>query len=258
MTADLFSLKDKVAIITGSSRGIGRAVAERMAEAGARVVISSRKGEACAAVADAIRAQGGEAAAIPCNIAEDAALEALVAQTHDVFGPVDILVCNAAANPVYGPMTDVDDAAFDKVLHNNVKQNVKLAHLCLPDMAATGDGAVIIVSSIAGYSGSKSLGVYAISKAADFQIARNLAVEWSPKGIRANCIAPGLIKTDFARALWENPKALSYVEHLTPLGRMGEPDDIAGVAVFLASPAARYISGQTITVDGGMTIGDPF
>lgn len=258
MASDLFSLDGKVAIITGSSRGIGKAIAERMAEAGAKVVISSRKGEACAPVAEAIRAKGGEAIAVPCNIAEDDGLQNLVDETRQKLGPIDILVCNAAANPVYGPMADVDDEAFDKVLHNNVKQNVKLAHLCLPDMAEKGDGAVIIVSSIAGMGGSKNLGVYAISKAADFQIARNLAVEWSPKGVRANCIAPGLIKTDFARALWENPKTLAYVERMTPLGRMGDPDDIAGVAVFLASPAARYISGQTVTVDGGMTIGDAF
>ncbi|MGF1604713.1 MAG: SDR family NAD(P)-dependent oxidoreductase [Rhodothalassiaceae bacterium] len=255
---ELFSLKDKVAIITGSSRGIGRAIAERMAEAGAKVVISSRKGEACAPVAEAIQSAGGEAIVVPCNISEHAALENLVAQTRKQFGRVDILVCNAASNPVYGPMAQVDDAAFHKILSNNVVQNIKLAHMVLPEMAERGDGVVLLISSIAGLAGSKNLGAYAISKAADYQIARNFAVEWSGQGIRANTIAPGLIKTDFAKALWENPKTLAYVERMTPAGRMGDPDDIAGVAVFLASPAARYITGQTIVVDGGMTVGDAF
>lgn len=254
----LFSLEGQVAIITGSSRGIGRAIAERMAQAGAKVVISSRKGEACAPVAEAINDAGGEAAVIPCNISDDAALEELVAKTKERFGKIDIVVCNAASNPVYGPMADVTDDAFHKILGNNVVQNVKLCNLCLPDMAERRSGSVIIISSVAGLNGSRNLGAYAISKAADYQIVRNLAVEWSAKGIRANTIAPGLIKTDFAKALWENPKALGYVEKITPCGRMGEPDDIAGVAVFLASDAARYLTGQTIVVDGGMTIGDAF
>lgn len=255
---DLFSLAGKTAIITGSSRGIGRAIAERMAQAGANVVISSRKGEACAPVAEAIETKGGTAAVVPCNISDDTALKTLVEETKARFGQVDILVCNAASNPVYGPMAQVDDEAFHKILGNNVVQNIKLAHLCLPDMAERGDGAVILISSVAGMAGSKNLGAYAISKAADYQIARNLAVEWSGKGIRANTIAPGLIKTDFAKALWENPKTLAYVERMTPAGRMGDPDDIAGVAVFLASDAARYVTGQTLVVDGGMTIGDAF
>lgn len=204
--SSLFSLNGKVAIITGSSRGIGRAIAERMAEAGAKVVVSSRKGEACAPVAEAIREKGGEAIVVPCNISEDSQLEQLVAETKAKWGRVDSLVCNAASNPVYGSMTQVDDAAFHKILGNNVVQNIKLAHLCLPDMAERQDGSVILISSVAGMAGSRNLGAYAISKAADYQIARNLAVEWSPKGIRANTIAPGLIKTDFAKALWENPK----------------------------------------------------
>lgn len=254
----LFSLKDKVAVITGSSRGIGRAIAEAMADAGAHVVISSRKKERCEPVAETIRARGGSAVVIPCNISNPDELEKLVDETGKQLGSIDCLVLNAASNPVYGPMIDVSDDAFDKIMGNNVRANMQLAHLVLPDMAKKGDGSIIIISSIAGMVGSKNLGVYAISKAADSQLARNLAVEWSPKGIRANCIAPGLVKTDFAKALWDNPKTRAYVEKVTPLGHIGEPEDIAGVAVFLASRAARFITGQTIIADGGVTIADIF
>ncbi|WP_281301712.1 MULTISPECIES: SDR family oxidoreductase [unclassified Iodidimonas] len=254
----LFSLKDKVAIITGSSRGIGRAMAIAMADAGAKVVISSRKREACKPVADAIKAAGGEAIIVPCNISDKDQLLNLVSKTREHYGRIDILVCNAASNPVYGSMTEVSDDAFDKIIGNNVRANMNLAHMVLPEMAERGDGAIILVSSIAGLSGSRNLGIYAISKAADFQVARNLAVEWSKKGIRINCIAPGLIRTDFAKALWENDKARAYVEKVTPAGRIGEPEDMAGIAVFLASPAARYITGQTIIADGGVTIADIF
>lgn len=255
---DPFSLDGQVAVITGSSRGIGRAVAEAMAAAGAKVVVSSRKREACEPVAAAIREAGGEAAVIPCNISDSAQLEALVEKTREAFGRTDILALNAASNPVYGPMAEADDEAFDKIMGNNVRSNMKLAHMVLPEMAERGEGSVIIVSSIAGMRGSRNLGLYAISKAADFQLARNLAMEWSPKGVRINCIAPGLIRTDFARALWEDDKARATVERLTPLRRLGEPEDIAGVAVFLAAPASRFITGQTIIADGGATIADVF
>ena len=182
----LFSLKDKVAVITGSSRGIGRAIAEAMASAGAHVVISSRKEENCIPVADAIRARGGTAIAIPCNISKTEELETLISETERQLGTIDSLVLNAASNPVYGSMADVSDDAFNKIIGNNVRANMKLAHCTVPGMAKKGDGSIIIISSIAGLFGSKNLGVYAISKAADAQLARNLAVEWSPKGIRAN------------------------------------------------------------------------
>lgn len=254
----MFSLEGKVAVITGSSRGIGQAIAERMAEAGAKVVVSSRKAPACEPVAQGIRDAGGEAIVIPCNISSKEALQNLVDQTNEKLGPIDILVCNAASNPVFGPMKDVDDAAFDKIMQNNVRSNFWLANMTAPSMAERGGGAIIIISSVAGLQGNTGIGVYGISKAADFQLARNLAVEWGKKNIRANCVAPGLIKTDFARALWENPKALAHVERITPLGRIGDPDEIAGVAVFLASKAAAYITGQGIVVDGGSTISDLF
>jgi len=253
-----FSLEGKVAVITGSSRGIGRAIAEAMAAAGAKVVVSSRKREACEAVATAIRERGGAAAVLPCNVSDQAQLEALVAGTREAFGRIDSLVLNAAVNPVFGSMTEVTDDAFDKVMGSNVRANMKLAHMVLPEMAERGEGSVIIVSSIAGMRGSRNVGVYAISKAADFQLARNMAMEWSPKGVRINCIAPGLIRTDFARALWQDDKARAYIERLTPLRRIGEPEDISGVAVFLAAPASRFITGQIVVADGGATIADVF
>jgi len=255
---DLFSLSGKVAVITGSSRGIGRAIAEAMAAAGAKVVVSSRKREACEPVAGAIREAGGEAAVIPCNISDEDQRAGLIAETREQFGRIDTLVLNAAANPVYGSMTEISDAAFDKIIGNNVRANMKLAHGVLPEMAERGEGAVVIVSSIAGMRGSENLGTYAVSKAADFQMARNMAMEWSPNGVRINCIAPGLVRTDFARALWENPDALAHVEGLTPLRRIGEPEDIAGIAVFLAAPASRFMTGQTVVADGGATIADVF
>jgi NAD(P)-dependent dehydrogenase (short-subunit alcohol dehydrogenase family) len=255
MMSDLFDLTGKVAVITGSSRGIGRAIAERMAEAGARVTISSRKLDACEAVADAINARHRDAAiAEAANISSKEALQRLVDRTREAFGRIDVLVCNAASNPHFGPMAGISDEKFRKVLENNVIANHWLAQMVAPEMMARKDGAVIIVSSIGGMRGTKALGAYNISKAADFQLARNLAVEFGPQGIRVNCIAPGLIKTDFARALWEDEATRQGVLGNTPLGRIGEPDDVAGAAVFLASPAGRFVTGQIIVVDGGLTI----
>jgi len=226
-----------------------------MAEAGAHVAISSRKLEACEAVADAINARHpGAALAQAANISSKDDLRRLVERTRESFGPIDILVCNAASNPHFGPMADIADEKFRKVLDNNIIANHWLVQMVAPDMAARGEGAIIIVSSIGGMRGSKAIGAYNISKAADFQLARNLAVELGPHGIRANSIAPGLIKTDFARALWENETIRGNVLANTPLSRIGEPDDVAGAAVFLASPAGRFITGQTIVVDGGLTI----
>ena len=249
-----FDLGGKVAIVTGSSRGIGRAIAEALAEAGAAVVISSRKPAACAEVAAAIEAAGGRAAAIPCHIGEPAQLAALVEGTQARFGALDILVCNAAVNPYHGPLAAIEDATFDKVLAGNVKSVLQLARLAQPAMAARGGGAIIIISSIAGLRASANLGAYAVSKAADMQLARSLALEWGRDNIRVNCLAPGLIKTDFARALWEDEAWLTRRLAATPLGRIGEPADIAGAALLLASEAGRFITGQTLVIDGGVTI----
>jgi len=253
----MFDLTGRVAVITGSSRGIGRAIAEAMAAAGARVVVSSRKQPACDAVVAAIQATGGEALAVPCNVGDRAQLEALVDRTTGHWGRLDILVCNAAVNPYFGPMSQMPDDAYDRIMNTNVRSNFWLCNFAAARMVANGGGSIIIVSSIGANQGSATLGVYGMSKAADFALVRNLAVEWGPQGIRANGIAPGLIKTDFSRALWQNEQLLRNVEQGTPVRRIGQPEDIGGVAVFLASRAAAYLTGQTLVVDGGITVREP-
>ena len=255
--SSLFDLSGKVAIVTGSSRGIGRAIAEELAAHGANVVISSRKQDACEEVANAINAQhgNGRAIAVAASISDKDALQALVDATMKAFNRVDILVCNAASNPYYGPMAGITDDQFRKILDNNVVANHWLVQMVAPQMLERGDGSIIIVSSIGGLTSSTMIGAYNISKAADFQLARNLAAEFGPNGVRVNCIAPGLIRTDFARALWENPDTLKAVTRHTPMRRIGEPREIAGAAVFLASPASSFMTGQAVIVDGGSTIG---
>jgi NAD(P)-dependent dehydrogenase (short-subunit alcohol dehydrogenase family) len=250
----LFDLKGRTALITGSSRGIGRAIAERMAEAGARVVVSSRKIDACEEVVAAIKKAGGEAIAIGCNISNKDELATLVSRTREAYGKIDILVCNAAVNPHFGATQDIPDSAFQKVLDCNIRSNHWLCQLVIPEMAERKDGSVIIVSSVGGLKGSNSLGTYGLSKAADMALARNLAVEWGPRNVRVNCIAPGIVRTDFAKALWENPEIYQQAVTRYPLRRIGEPDEIAGTAIFLASKAGSFITGQTIVVDGGATV----
>ena len=255
----LFDLTGKVAIVTGSSRGIGRAAAEQLAAHGARVVVSSRKADACEAVVKGINEQHGDgrAIAIPCNISSKEALQALVDGARKAFGPIDILVCNAASNPHYGPMSTIDDAAFRKVLDNNILSNHWLIQMVAPEMKERRSGSIVIVSSIGGLHGSRVIGAYNISKAADFQPARNLALELGRDGIRVNCVAPGVIRTDFSRALWEDPKHEKMVRGATSLDRVGESIDIAGAVVYLASPASAYMTGQSIVVDGGMITAGP-
>ena len=252
----LFDLTGKVAVITGSSRGIGKAIAERMAQHGAKVTISSRKAGPCEAVAAEINGKYGDgtAIAVPANISSKDDLQRLVDETRAAFGKVDIVVCNAASNPYYGPLAGIADDQFRKILDNNIVSNNWLISMVVPEMKERKDGAVIIVSSIGGLRGSTVIGAYNISKAADFQLARNLAHEYGKHGIRVNCIAPGLIKTDFAKALWDNPETLKRSTETVPLRRIGEPDEIAGAAVFLASRAGSFMTGQAIVVVGGATI----
>jgi NAD(P)-dependent dehydrogenase (short-subunit alcohol dehydrogenase family) len=251
----LFDLTGRVAVITGSSRGIGRAAAERLAEQGANVVVSSRKFDACQAVADAINARqdpgGGRAIAVEANISSKQALEQLVARARGEFGKIDLLVCNAATNVHFGSLATIEDQQFRKILDNNILSNHWLIQMVIPEMVARRDGSIVIVSSIGGLRGSPVIGAYNISKAADFQLARNLAVELGPHNVRVNCVAPGIIRTDFARALWDNPKIAKAAEASMPLRRIGEADEVAGAIVFLGSPAGRYITGQKIVVDGG-------
>lgn len=251
----MFDISGKVAIVTGSTKGIGLAIAWQFARSGAKVVISSRKKDVCEAVAKEMTDAGHEVIAIPCHIGEREQLEHLVKQTMDKWGRIDILVCNAASNPVYGPIAELPEAAWDKVMDNNVKSNYVLANnIVCPIMEKQGGGVIIMVSSIAALRASDTLSFYSISKAAEAHLAKNLALHWGPKGIRINAIAPGLIKTDFAKALWEDPERLERIETKTPLRRIGVPDDIAGVAHFLACDASAYMTGQLVVADGGETI----
>ncbi|MCH8256602.1 MAG: glucose 1-dehydrogenase [Proteobacteria bacterium] len=252
---NMFDLTGKVTIVTGSTKGIGKAIALQMALHGASVVVSSRKEDACEAVTNEINEAVGEgkgkAIAIPCHIGYKEQLQSLVDETRNRLGSVDILVCNAAVNPYYGSMADIPDSAFEKIMDCNVKSNHWLCQMVLPEMVERNDGVILIVSSVGGLHGSTVLGTYAISKAADMQLARNIAVEYGPHNIRANAIAPGLIRTDFARALWENPETLKASTANASLRRIGEPEEIGGVAVFLASRAGSFMTGQTVVVDGG-------
>jgi dehydrogenase/reductase SDR family protein 4 len=254
---DLFDLTGKVAVVTGSSRGIGRAIARILAESGAKITVTSRKVENCDAVAKEISSDGGQAIAVACNVSDKVQVSNLIKETLAQLGPVDILVCNAATNPIYGPMAELEDRVVEKIFATNVQGPMWMINQVTPQMAAAGGGSIILLSSIAGLTGSKNIGAYAISKAADAQIARNYAVELGPMNIRVNAIAPGLVKTDFARTLWEGEEGKAFAAK-TPLGRLGEPEDIAGVAAFLASDAAKFVTGQVIVADGGVMIADPF
>jgi dehydrogenase/reductase SDR family member 4 len=256
MSNSLFDLSGQVALITGSSRGIGKAIAEEMSRAGAKVVISSRKKEACDLVRDEIIARGAEALSLPCNIGQKEQVEELVRATLEHYGRIDILVCNAAVNPFYGSLSKLDDDAWDKIMISNVKSSWWFSKLVTPHMIERGSGNIILLSSIAAFKSTPVLGAYGISKAAEAQLARNLALELGPKGIRVNAIAPGLVKTDFAKALWSNPTILQSVEQRAPLRRIGQPVEIAGIAVFLASAAASFVTGQLIVADGGSTLGE--
>lgn len=250
----LFDLSGTAAVVTGASRGIGRAIAEGLASAGAKVAVSSRKRDKCQEVVDGIAAAGGEATAVQCNITYKEQLRHLVDETLKAYGRIDTLVCNAAVNPFYGPMSEIPDDAYDKIMNCNVRSNMWLSNMVVPQMAERGGGSIVIVSSVGAFIGSATLGAYCISKAADIALARSLAVEWGGKNVRANCINPAIVRTHFARALWENPEIHDRAIRQYPLKRIAEPSEIAGAAVFLAAKASSFMTGQTLVLDGGSTI----
>lgn len=254
MASDMFDLTGKVAVVTGSTKGIGKAMARGLAQHGAKVVISSRKADAVEAVVADFKAEGLEAMGIPCNISDMEQSKMLIASTREAWGPVDILIANAAVNPWYGSALDIPESAFDKIMDVNIKSNLWLCREVIPEMQERKDGAIMIVSSIGGLRGNPVIGAYCISKAADMQMVRNLAIEFGKDNIRVNCIAPGLVKTDFARVLYEDPDVAARKIAGTPMRRLGEPEDLAGIAVYLASKAGSWTTGQTFCVDGGVTI----
>lgn len=247
----LFELKGKVAIVTGASKGIGASIVKGLAEHGASVIVSSRKQEAVDEVAAQLKSEGLEATGVACHVGEQDQLAELVAKTKEIYGGVDILVNNAATNPTFGPLLDVDAAVFDKIMHVNVLACHTLANLCMPIMAERGGGSVINIASVEGMKPSSGLGMYSVSKAALIMLTKSQAKEWGAVNVRSNAICPGLIKTKFSAALWQNEKVLEGVTKFLPSGRMAEPDEMAGLAVYLASPAASYCTGSIFTSDGG-------
>ena len=253
---ELFDLTGRVALITGASKGIGKAMTAALAAHGATVIVSSRKIDQCEAAAAEINEACGAERAIPiaANAGRKEELQALVDATRERAGSVDVLVGNAAVNPHYGPISEIPDEAYDKIMGTNVRSNLWLARMVIPDMVEKGRGSIMFTSSIGAFRPSPMLGTYGMSKLALIGLVRNLALEFGPKGIRVNAICPGLIRTDFARALWEDPAAEKRVNEDTPLRRLGEPDDLAGVAVYLASDASRYMTGQALTVCGGISM----
>lgn len=249
----LFDLTGKVALLTGASKGMGLAMAQALAAHGATVVISSRKQEQLdAAAADINTACGAKRAhAVAANAGRKAELQALVDKTHEIAGPVDILVGNAGVNVFYGNISEIPDEAYEKTMMTNVQANLWLARMVVPDMIAKGNGSMMFTSSVGAFKPSQTLGLYGTSKLALIGLVRNLAAEFGPRGVRANAICPGLVRTDFAKALWDNPEAEERANSQIPLRRLGEPDDFGGVAVFLGSDASRYVTGQALTVCGG-------
>ncbi len=250
----LFDMSGQVAVITGSTKGIGKATAFAMAEAGAKIVVTSRKADACEETAQEIIKAGGEAIAVPANISNDPEIEALISKTMSHWGRVDSLVCNAAVNPYYGPFLDTPDEAFEKTVRVNIRSNMQLSKLSIPSMIENGGGSIVIISSIAAFKGSDMLGIYAVTKAADCQVARNIAVAHGHQNIRANAISPALVKTDFAKALWEDPDRAAKVAESYALKRLGDPDDIAGAVVYLTAPSGKWMTGQTLIIDGGWSV----
>ncbi len=250
----LFNLEGKVAIVTGASKGIGESIARGLAEYGASVVISSRKQEAVDAVAENFKSEDLKAIGIACHVGHKEQLEHLVAKTQEQYGGVDILVNNAATNPVFGPLHVTEEAVFDKIMNVNVKACFSLANLCYPIMKERGAGSIINIASVEGMKPSYGLGLYSVSKAALISLTQGQAKEWSRYKIRSNAICPGLIKTKFSSAIWQNDAIMEQIKNHLPAGRMADADEMAGLAVFLASEAASYCTGSVFTADGGHMI----
>ena len=253
ISTELFDLTGKVALLTGASKGMGKSMAEGLAEHGARVMLAGRKLGQCEAAAAEINAKCGEERVFghACNAGYKDQLQALVEATHERLGLIDILVGNAGVNPFFGPMSQIPDEAYDKIMSTNVKANHWLVQMVAPDMIERGSGSIMLTSSVGAFAPSPVLGTYNISKLAVIALVRNLAGELGPHGVRVNAICPGLIKTDFSQALWDNPQAEQRVNLQIPLRRLGEAEDLKGLAVFLASDASAYITGQALTVCGG-------
>lgn len=247
----LLDLENKVAIITGASKGIGASMAKAFAGLGASVIVSSRKQEAVDQVADAIQKSGGIATGIACHVGNKDQLEQLVEKTVGLYGGVDILVNNAATNPVYGPLADSEEAVFDKIMNVNVKSCMTLANLCYPSMSERGGGSIINIASVEGLKPSPGLGLYSVSKAALIMLTKSQAKEWGGKNIRSNAICPGLVKTKFSQALWSDEETLKKFVKYIPLRRMAEPDEMVGLALYLASESSSYSTGGVYTADGG-------
>lgn len=249
----LFDLTGKVALLTGASKGMGLAMAQALASHGATVVISSRKQDQLDAAAAAINEACGarRAHAFAANAGRKQELQALVDKTHELAGPIDILIGNAGVNVHYGNISEIPDEAYEKTMATNVQANLWLARMVAPDMVEKGSGSMMFTSSVGAFKPSSTLGLYGVSKLALIGLVRNLALEYGPRGIRANAICPGLVRTDFAKALWDNPEAEERANSQIPLRRLGEADDFGGVAVFLASDASRYMTGQALTICGG-------
>ena len=249
----LFDLTGRVALLTGASKGMGLSMATSLAQHGAQVVISSRKQDQLDEAAASINTKVGaeRAIGIACNIGHKDQLQALVDATHEKCGPIDIVVGNAGVNPHFGSITDIPDDAYEKTMSANVQSNLWLAKMVAPDMVAKGKGSMMFTSSIGAFKPSTTLGTYGMSKLALIGLVRNLAAEFGPEGLRFNAICPGLVKTDFARELWKNPETEKRINREIPLRRLGEPDDFGGLAVYLASDASGYMTGQALTVCGG-------
>jgi NAD(P)-dependent dehydrogenase (short-subunit alcohol dehydrogenase family) len=249
-----FSLEHRVALLTGASRGIGRAIALRLARAGAQVVVSSRRLENVQAVAGEIQAAGGEALAVEAHVGDPAAVETLVARTVEVYGRLDIVVNNAATNPHFGPLLSADEGQWDKILDTNAKAAFRVCKATVPHLEAQGGGKIINLASLAGLQPSPGMGLYGISKAALIMLTQQLAMELGPANIQVNAIAPGVVKTRFSRLLWTTPQIADPLLARMPLGRFGEPEDVAGLALYLASPASDYVTGAVFLVDGGLSV----